>query len=645
MIKLILLFMLGTSLMFGQVYKNQYASKIHLTSDPTSGFEYLIVAPTGLASSYTFTLPPSIGNTGEVLTSLGNGSYTWTNPSLHSATPGGSNTNIQFSSGGNFSGSNNFTWSNSTGKLFLNTSSGNFDINVKNWMMSGLNGKSGALRLHTGHASGYAFNFRPNSAMTTSATFTFPSTYGSAGQFLVTDGAGNLYWTSAAIGGDFDCIGQGTGGGTGNTATSDDSFVGGGSGNSVGGDSENGFIGGGSSNAISDESEGGAIITGTSNQITGESENSVIVAGASNIIKNESQNSSIGAGRFNQIDIDDDDDGESFIGAGEYNYIKSIRCVIPAGYSNTISNNADENIIGSGENNFIQYAKNNGIVTGKNNRITGSGGNSTDYASIAGGENNKILSDYGFIGGGANNQVSNEYSSVAGGEYNYVSGKYSAILGGASNTVSGDYSMAFGYQSQASSNYTVAIGRRAVADNQGAFVFADNTDAELNSSADNRMEMRFSGGYRFFTNTGLTTGMKLDPGANSWAAVSDKNVKSNILNLDYNSILNKISDLIICSWAYKSNDDMSIRNYVPMAQDFYKLFGNDKLGHFGTDKTIVTNHITNIGLASLKGLVNKYENGNKKISELEKEQTEILNKLNELENEILLLQNRVGGGK
>lgn len=101
--------------------------------------------------------------------------------------------------------------------------------------------------------------------------------------------------------------------------------------------------------------------------------------------------------------------------------------------------------------------------------------------------------------------------------------------------------MAFGYQAEATEDYTLAIGRRAVADNQGAFVFADNTDAELNSSANNRMEMRFSGGYRIFTKTAQTTGVTLAAGDNSWSSVSDMNVKSNILNLDYSNIFKKIS--------------------------------------------------------------------------------------------------------
>lgn len=627
-----------------QAYRSTYATTIHLSSDPTSGFEYVIVAPTGLTESYTFSLPPSIGEEGEILMSLGDGSYTWTDPSVTNATPGGANTNIQFSLNNAFSGSSNLTWNNSTNRLYVNTSSGNFNLNVKDWAVAGSDGVTGGLNLHTGNIANYYFRFTPNSAMTESATLTLPANDGVAGQFLVTDGVGNLYWTSAAVGGNFDCIGQGTGGGSGNTATADDSFVGGGNGNSVNDGSSGGVIGGGSSNEITGSSDNSAIVVGTSNQISGSSDQSVIAAGSDNSIDG-ADNSAIGAGRYNTIS----DDGESsLIGAGEYNYIGSQYCAIPAGYSNTISADAEDNIIGAGAYNFINYGQQNGIMSGSNNTIASPNAPNSPYpnnSAIAGGSDNMIHEDQDFIGGGSNNYIDADYSSIGGGYGNAVEDQYSAVLGGYSNTVSGEYSMAFGYQSEATDDYTIAIGRRAVADNQGAFVFADNTDQELNSSANNRMEMRFTGGYRFFTNTGLTTGMTLASGASSWASVSDKNLKTNILSLDYNQFLEKISDLKITSWVYNFVEDKSKRNYSPMAQDFYKLFGNDKYGEFGSNTEIITNHITNVGYAALKGLVNQYENSNKKIDALTKEQVQILNELIKLENEISTLEEKVGGRK
>lgn len=627
-----------------QAYRSTYATTIHLSSDPTSGFEYIIVAPTGLTNSYTFSLPATIGNQGEILMSLGDGSYTWTDPTVTSSTPGGANTNIQFSSDNSFAGSNNLTWNNSTNRLFVNTTSGIFNLNVKDWAVAGTNGITGGLNLHTGHASNYYFRFTPNSAMTESATLTLPQSDGVSGQFLVTDGTGNLYWTSAAVGGNFDCIGQGTGGGSGNTASSNDSFVGGGSGNSVNSGSDGGVIGGGSSNEITGSSDNSAIVVGSSNEITGSSDQSVIGAGSNNTI-DENDYSAIGAGRFNTIG---DEGDNSLIGAGEFNYIGSQYCAIPAGYSNTISQDAEDNIIGAGANNFINYGQQNGIMSGSNNTIASPNAPSSpfpNYSGIGGGSYNAIHEDSDFIGGGSYNYIDADYSGIGGGYGNSVEDQYSAVLGGYSNTVTGEYSMAFGYQSEADADYTVAIGRRAVADNQGAFVFTDNTDQELNSSANNRMEMRFTGGYRFFTNTGLTTGMTLAPGDNSWAAVSDKNLKNNILKLEYQSIFEKISYLKITSWVYKFVEDKSKRNYSPMAQDFYKLFGKDKFGEFGSEVEIISNHITNIGFAGLKGFINEYEQTNVKLNELSIEQEKILEELMILEKEITTLEKKVGGRK
>lgn len=641
---IIILFAIFAINTVSQTYRTTFATSIRLSSDPSSGYDYLIVAPNNLNNSFTFSLPASVGNTGEILMSLGNGSYTWVDPTTSSSSPGGANTNIQFSDNGEFAGSNNLTWNNTNNRMTIGGVSSNFNLNINGWLGSGYDGQSGQLNLHTGNAGNYIFRFSPNSAMTESATLTLPANDGTAGQFLVTDGQGNLSWTSAAVGGNFDCIGQGTGGGSGNTATADDSFVGGGTGNSVNSNSDGGVIGGGSSNEITGSSNNSAIAVGTLNQISGSSDHSAIGAGSNNTI-DENDYSAIGAGRYNTIG----DEGDySIIGSGEYNYIGSQYCAIVAGYSNTISENAIENIIGAGQNNYINYGQQNGIWSGYNNIIEGPNAPVSpypNYSSIAGGSDNKITEDYIFIGGGRYNQVTEDYSSIGGGYDNAVNAQFSAVLGGYSNTVSGEYSMAFGYQAEATEDYTLAIGRRAVADNQGAFVFADNTDAELNSSANNRMEMRFSGGYRIFTNTAQTTGVTLAAGDNSWSSVSDMNVKSNILNLDYSNIFKKISELKISTWSYKDVDNKNLRNYGPMAQDFFKLFGKDELGHFGSDKEIISNHITNVGFAALKGLIEENERTNLKLDELKSEQTEILQELLILEQELIELENKLGEKK
>jgi len=630
---IIILLFLTSGLLFSQAYRTNYASKLHLSSNPESGFEYVIAAPTGLNSSFTFSLPPTLGNDGDILMSLGDGSYTWSNPSLVSTLPAGNNSQLQYALSSSFSASPNLTWNNSSNYLRVGTTSGNFNLNVGSWIGSGKNGKSGALVLHSGNVAGYKTFFTPNPNTTVSSTFTLPANDGTSGQYLITDGQGNLSWTSAAVGGNFDCIGQGSGGGTGNEATSSHAFVGGGTSNSASGNAS--VIGGGTANSAGGTNSG--IATGSINTIDSGSNNSFIGSGANNTITGNSSQATIGAGNNNTINSGANN---AFIGAGGYNLIQSPNSVIVAGYSNTISTSSNNSIIGAGSSNKIMSGMQNGILSGSNNLING-----VSNSSISTGTNNTITGANSSLITGSDNSISGSNSSISSGTNNLVTGSYSGIFGGSSNTVTGSYSGAFGYQSKANADYTLALGRRAVADDQGAFIFTDNTDAELNSSSTNRLEMRFTNGYRFYTNSGLSTGMTLAAGGNSWAAVSDVNVKSNILEIDYNSFLNKISNLSITTWSYIFSEDKSKRNYGPMAQDFFKLFGNDKFGHFGSDKEIISNHITNVGFAALKGLNAEYELTKKKINELDKEQNQILEELMILEKEIDEIQNKIGDSK
>jgi len=637
---LILLIFLNFSLL-SQVYRPINATTIYLSSNPESGYEYIISAPSDLNSSYTFSLPPTVGSAGEILMSLGDGSYVWADPSQSSISPGGGNTNIQYSLNGEFAGSSNLIWNNSTNRMTIGNTSGNFGLNIAGGVSSGRNGQTGTIHLHTGHASNYMFRLTPSPSMTQSATLTLPATNGVAGQFLVTDGQGNLSWTSSAVGGNFDCIGQGSGGGSGNTASGDHTFVGGGTNNTA--EATSSVIGGGSGNEIESGSNQSAIAAGLGNEISGNSANSVIASGAYNIISEGSSNAAIGAGRYNSI-INDADN--SIIMSGEYNAILSKHCAIGAGHSNTISTDSDFSIIGAGQSNFIRYGIRNGILSGQNNIIIGTSTELVDNSTIAGGQSNTITSfGENFIGSGANNIISARHSSIVGGENNINDGRFSAILGGSSNTITTRYSMIFGQQSKTDARYTVAIGRRANSLHRGAFTLADNTDADLTSSEAHRLEMRFTGGYRLFTNTGLTTGMTLAAGGSSWAAVSDVNQKNNILSLDYNDFFNKISDLKITSWAYNDVEDNKIRHYGPMAQDFFKLFGKDNLGIFGSDKEIVTNHVTNVGFAALKGLISEFDKTNSHLEKLIYEQDEILNQLLILEQEINELESKLGDKK
>ncbi len=92
---------------------------------------------------------------------------------------------------------------------------------------------------------------------------------------------------------------------------------------------------------------------------------------------------------------------------------------------------------------------------------------------------------------------------------------------GASNTVSGNYSTAIGFTNTASGNKSVAMGSNvSTAGFAGAFIFGDSTATVTSNTAANQMIGRFVGGYKLYTNTGLTSGLQLNAqgGANIGAS-------------------------------------------------------------------------------------------------------------------------------
>lgn len=621
--------------LFSQAFRDYNVSKLNLnTNIDASDTSYVLLSPLGLSSSLTFTLPPTVGTNGQFLTSLGTGSLTWTSLSVGSSNPGGSDRQIQYNNSSAFGGASGFIWE-ADGQLAVGQPSANYLVDVDGTVQIGGEGTSGQLRIFSDQGGiDYELVFNPSNAMTQSTTYTWPNSDGPAGDILVTDGDGNLYWTTDGVTGSFPCNGQGTGGGSGNVADGTDTFVGGGSGNVATSDGENSTIGGGTSNSTSGDRSS---ILGGNNNTTGiNATNSTIGVGENNTVNGA--NSIIGGGANNTIANGAD---QNFIGSGSNNYINSDNCAIPGGSSNTIESNSNQSIIGSGFENYIIDSEDSGIFTGQENEI-----NNAIRSSIAGGRENTIESDAdnSFIGSGNLNSVSNPSnrgdftSAVAGGLSNSVSDRYSAIVGGRDNSVSSQYSMAFGREAEVSSDYGLAIGRRAVVDNAGSFAFADGNDQELNTSANSRFEMRFSGGYRFYTNLALTTGAFMNSGDNSWSSFSDSTKKENILKLNYNLFLQKITDLDISTWNYKDFTESHQRNYGPMAQDFYRLFGQDKFGNFGSDTTVIFNHLPAVGLAALKGLMGELEESEKEINELQSEKAKIEAEIMAIEKRIIELE-------
>lgn len=210
------------------------------------------------------------------------------------------------------------------------------------------------------------------------------------------------------------------------------------------------------------------------------------------------------------------------------------------------------------------------ISGGAFNKAGDDDANSVDDVNItvAGGYHNQATASYATISGGRENTASGDTSTVAGGGYNYSVGAYSMAAGGYNNRASADYSFAAGYN--------------AVANRQGAFVWADTSDANFYSYSDNSFNARAVGGFYFFTSSDLTSGVFVPAGGNAWSSVSDHNMKDNFAGVNGEQLLENLAAIPISTWNYKSQDE-SIRHIGPMAQDFYVAFnvGEDNL-HIST---------------------------------------------------------------
>ena len=246
-------------------------------------------------------------------------------------------------------------------------------------------------------------------------------------------------------------------------------------------------------------------------------------------------------------------------------------------------------------------------------------------ATVSGGLRNTNTGFYASIGGGTENSADGYGSTVAGGSRNDSQGSGSAIGGGYSNSAMGDYgTVPGGYLNSAGGTYSLAAGRRAKANHSGAFVWADSHDADLNSSTNNEITARASGGVRFFTDTNATTGVVLPPGGVAWLATSDRNLKENFRGVNAREVLRKVTDMPIQTWNMKSQDP-AIRHIGPMAQDFHAAFG---LGE--DERHINTVDADGIALAAIQGLNQKLEEQLKARDAQIEELTRVVSELKEL---------------
>jgi hypothetical protein len=215
---------------------------------------------------------------------------------------------------------------------------------------------------------------------------------------------------------------------------------------------------------------------------------------------------------------------------GAYTYLSPLQPLTPAPYAlalpgmNTVQNGTSANVLGGyswnyADPNVVGATVGGGGHDGGRNEVYGdygtvSGGRSNDAhqnddtvgggasntadggdATVGGGEGNTAGAACAVVAGGCGNVASGLVATVAGGDVNYATAGRATVGGGSGNSASGQYATVPGGQSNyAGGNYSFAAGRRAKAYHAGSFVWADATDADFASTADNQFRVRANGG-------------------------------------------------------------------------------------------------------------------------------------------------------
>jgi len=316
------------------------------------------------------------------------------------------------------------------------------------------------------------------------------------------------------------------------------------------------------------------------------------------------------------------------------------------------------------------------------------------FGTVGGGLGNTSSGYEATVSGGASNTSSGPDATVAGGYLNTSSGLYATVGGGIQNTSSGlSATVPGGNFNTAAGDYSFAAGNRAFANHQGSFVWADSQSADFSSTTNDQFAIRASGGVQFGTNTSLFCGQQMrqmlnlwgtkygigvqglttyfrtddadanngfswykggvhsdtyaDPGGGTelmhltgkglwvnttFVSTSDRNAKQDFAAVDTRSVLDKVAQLPIQTWAYKA--DPKTKHLGPVAQDFHSAFG------IGTDdKHIATVDESGVALAAIQGLNQKLED---RLQQKETEITELKQRLEKMEQ---MMTQKNGGAK
>ncbi|HWS90473.1 MAG TPA: tail fiber domain-containing protein [Pyrinomonadaceae bacterium] len=282
------------------------------------------------------------------------------------------------------------------------------------------------------------------------------------------------------------------------------------------------------------------------------------------------------------------------------------------------------------------------------------------FFSWAGGSNSTAIGLYALAFGDTNSAEST--SSIVFGSGNQVKGA-AGFSAGAGNRVCDTYGVAFGNKAQSGGPLingkcdpdtfnirglaAVAIGYNVTADQDhttamgkfasnngftGTFIWSDGAAQQsadtFRNTANNEFAARATGGFRFRTNLGGTTGCNLPAGSGVFNCTSSRTTKENFFDVNGDDVLARLRKVPVSTWNYIS-EGSSARHLGPMAEDFYSAF---QLGT--SDKAIGVQDAVGVSLAAVKALDARTLELQQKTEEVE----QLRSKVNTLEQRLAALE-------
>jgi hypothetical protein len=221
-------------------------------------------------------------------------------------------------------------------------------------------------------------------------------------------------------------------------------------------------------------------------------------------------------------------------------------------------------------------------------------------SSIAFGSGNEVKGAAGFSAG-AGNRVCDTYGVAFGNKAQSGGPLINGKCDPDTFNIRGLAAVAIGYNVTADQDHTTALGKFASNNGwSGTFIWSDGSAVAsadtFRNTANNEFAARATGGFRFRTNLGGTTGCNLPAGSGVFNCTSSRTTKENFSLVDGDDVLAKLRKVPVSTWNYIS-EGSGARHLGPMAEDFYSAF---QLGT--SDKAIGVQDAVGVSLAAVKAL-------------------------------------------